>query len=113
MLCQSHGHELDERRGMKKISIVTPSFNQARFVEQTLKSVLDQNYPALEYIVIDGGSSDGSREIIEKYRPRLSYFVSEPDRGHGHALNKGFAKTTGEIMAWINSDDMYLPWTFK
>jgi glycosyltransferase involved in cell wall biosynthesis len=96
-----------------KISIVTPSFNQARFVESTLISVIEQDYPNLEYVVIDGGSSDGSVEIIEKYSEHLHYWVSEPDEGHGHALNKGFARTSGEIMAWINSDDKYLPWTFR
>ena len=96
-----------------KISIVTPSFNQAAFVEDTLRSVLDQDYPHLEYVVIDGGSTDGSLEIIEKYKDRLHHFVSEPDTGHGNALNKGFAKTSGEIMAWLNSDDKYCPWTFR
>ena len=96
-----------------KISIVTPSFNQAAFVEETLQSVLSQNYPNLEYIVIDGSSTDGSAEIIEKYRPQLHHFVSEKDRGHGHALNKGFAQSSGEIMAWLNSDDKYCPWTLR
>lgn len=96
-----------------RISIVTPCFNHARFVAQTMKSVLDQDYPELEYVVIDGGSTDGSREIIERYAPRLAHWVSEPDRGHGHAINKGFSHTTGEIMAWLNSDDMYLPWTLR
>jgi glycosyltransferase involved in cell wall biosynthesis len=95
------------------ISIVTPSFNQVRFIEDTIRSVLDQGYAKLEYVVIDGGSTDGSVEIIERYRHRLHYFVSEPDSGHASALNKGFAKTSGEIMAWINSDDLYLPWTFR
>lgn len=96
-----------------RISIVTPCFNHVRFVEQTLKSILDQDYPELEYVVIDGGSTDGSREIIKSYAHRLSYWESEPDRGHGHAVNKGFSHTTGEIMAWLNSDDMYLPWTLQ
>jgi hypothetical protein len=96
-----------------RISIVTPCFNHAPFVEQTLRSVLDQAYPQLEYIVIDGGSTDGSREIIERYSSQLAYWVSEEDRGHAHALNKGFAHTTGEIMAWLNSDDLYLPWTLR
>ena len=99
--------------GFPKISIVTPSFNQAQFLEETIISVISQNYPNLEYIIIDGGSSDGSVEIIKKYEKYLTFWVSEPDNGHGHALNKGFAKTTGEIMAWINADDKYYPYTFS
>jgi glycosyltransferase involved in cell wall biosynthesis len=90
-----------------KISIVTPSFNQAKYLETTIRSVLDQGYPNLEYIVIDGGSTDGSVEIIKKYASNLAYWVSEPDRGQSHAINKGFQKATGEIMAWLNSDDYY------
>jgi len=95
-----------------KISIVTPSFNQAQYLEETIRSVLLQGYPNLEYIIIDGGSTDGSVEIIKKYEPWLTYWVSEPDRGQSHAINKGFEKSTGEIMAWINSDDYYLPGAF-
>ena len=95
------------------ISIVTPSFNQAEFLESTMRSVLDQGYPDLEYVVVDGGSSDDSPEIIERYADRLTDWTSEKDNGHAHALNKGFAKTTGEIMGWLNSDDMHLPWTLK
>lgn len=96
-----------------KISIVTPSFNQGQFLEQTIQSVLSQNYSNLEYVIIDGGSNDSSFDIIKKYENQLLYWVSEKDEGHGHALNKGFSHTTGEIMAWINSDDMYTPSCFK
>jgi glycosyltransferase involved in cell wall biosynthesis len=96
-----------------KISIVTPSFNQAPYVRAALESVLDQNYPNLEYVVIVGGSTDGSAEIIREYQDRLAYVVSEKDGGHGEALNKGFRRTTGEIMAWLNSDDKYTPWAFE
>lgn len=96
-----------------KISIVTPSYNQSEFLEETILSVISQNYPNLEYIVIDGGSTDDSVEIIKKYEKYITYWVSEKDNGHAHALNKGFEKSTGEIMAWINSDDKYFEWTFK
>jgi glycosyltransferase involved in cell wall biosynthesis len=95
------------------ISIVTPSYNQGEFLEETILSVISQNYPNLEYIVIDGGSTDDSVEIIRKYEKYITYWVSEKDNGHAHALNKGFEKSTGEIMAWINSDDKYFEWTFK
>jgi hypothetical protein len=96
-----------------KISVVTPSFNQATFLDNTIRSVLDQKYENLEYVIIDGGSNDGSVEIIESYADQLYYWISEKDRGHGHALNKGFERTTGEVMCWLNSDDMYMPWTFR
>jgi len=92
-----------------KISIVTPSFNQGRFIEETIRSVLDQNYPNLEYLVIDGGSTDQTIDIIRKYEPQLSYWESEKDRGQVHAINKGLARATGDIFAYINSDDVYLP----
>src|SRR5436853_272146 len=95
-----------------KISIVTPSFNQGQFIEETIHSVLDQNYPNLEYLVIDGGSTDQTIDIIRKYETRLSYWESEKDRGQVHAINKRLARVTGDIFAFINSDDIYLPGTF-
>ena len=95
------------------ISIVTPSFNQAQFLEATIDSILSQNYPNLEYIIIDGGSTDGSVDIIKKHEKYLSFWCSEPDAGQYDAINKGFSHSTGEIMAWLNSDDMYLPWALK
>lgn len=96
-----------------KISLVTPSFNQGEFIEATIQSILSQGYPNLEYIIIDGGSTDGSVEIIKKYEKYLHFWCSEPDAGQYDAINKGFAHSSGEIMAWLNSDDMYCSWTLK
>lgn len=92
-----------------KISIVTPSFKQAGFIERTMKSVLDQNYPNLEYFVQDGGGRDGTEEILKSYSDRLTGWESRPDSGQSQAINLGFAKTSGEIMAWLNSDDLLFP----
>ncbi len=96
-------------RAFPKITIVTPSFNQGEFLEETIRSVLLQGYPNLEYIIIDGGSTDDSVEIIKRYAPWLAYWVSEQDRGQTHAINKGFARSTGDIHAYLNSDDWYEP----
>jgi glycosyltransferase involved in cell wall biosynthesis len=96
-----------------KISIVTPSYNQAQFLERTILSVINQDFPNLEYIIIDGGSRDGSVEIIKKYEMYLAYWVSENDSGQSEALNKGFSKATGEIFAFLNSDDIYFPGTLN
>lgn len=94
---------------LPKISVVTPSYNQGQFLEETIQSVISQQYPNLEYIIIDGGSTDNSVDIIKKYAQHLTYWESEKDRGFGHAINKGFNKATGEIVCWLNSDDIFLP----
>lgn len=96
-----------------RITVITPSFNQAKFIERTILSVLNQGYPNLEYIVIDGGSKDGSVEIIKKYAGHLAYWVSEPDQGQSEAINKGLARASGDWVCWQNSDDIFYPQAFE
>ncbi len=95
------------------VSIITPSFNQAQFLELTIKSVLNQNYPNMEYMVLDGGSTDGSVEILKNYDSQLAYWVSEPDNGQADAFNKGLAYAQGKYIGWLNSDDLYLPGSLR
>lgn len=98
--------------GSPKISIVIPSFNQARYLGASIESVLSQGYPDLELIIIDGGSTDGSKDIIQRYELQLKYWVSEPDKGQSDAINKGFQKCTGDLITFLSSDDYYLPGAF-
>ncbi len=95
------------------LSIVTPSFNQAAFLDEAMRSVLDQDHAPLEYIVVDGGSTDGSADIIRRHAPRLAWWTSEPDDGQYDAINRGFARSTGEVMGWLNSDDKLCPWALS
>jgi glycosyltransferase involved in cell wall biosynthesis len=96
-----------------RLTVITPSLNQAKYLERALRSVLDQNYPDLEYIVMDGGSTDGSADILRRYDDRLAYWVSEPDQGQSWAINRAIERSSGEIVAYINSDDYYLPGAFE
>jgi glycosyltransferase involved in cell wall biosynthesis len=91
------------------LTVVVPSYNQARFIERTLKSLFNQNEVGVEIILVDGGSTDGCVDVIRRYADKLSYWVSEPDHGQGHALNKGFARASGQWLTWLNSDDLLLP----
>lgn len=99
---------------LPSISLITPSFNQGPFIEETIRSVLLQGYPKLQYLIVDGGSRDGTVEVIRKYAPWLDYWISEPDRGQSHAINKGMMRATGQLANWLNSDDILAPgalWT--
>lgn len=106
-----HRNTLPQNESLPAVSIVTPSLNQAQFLEGTIKSVIGQNYPKLEYIIRDGGSMDGTQKILERYQSVLRHFESSPDKGQAHAINLGFRHASGDIMAWINSDDLLLPGT--
>ncbi len=107
--CKALPDQMPEGSNWPRVSIVTPSYNQGRFIEESIRSVLLQGYPDLEYIIIDGGSDDESVDIIKKYEPWLSYWESKPDRGQSHAINKGLQKCTGKLFNWHNSDDVLTP----
>lgn len=105
--------EVKRRENLPRLSIVVPSYNQVKYVEESILSILNQNYGNLELIVIDGGSTDGTVDVLHKYERHFSYWCSEPDRGQSDALNKGFTKATGDIYGWLNSDDLYAPQAFE
>lgn len=109
---QTKTNVYDQKINWPKITIVTPSYNQGQYIEETIRAVLLQNYPNLEYIVMDGGSTDGTKEILEKYSPWISYWQSKKDNGQGHAINLGFSLASGSIYGWINSDDFYMESAF-
>jgi glycosyltransferase involved in cell wall biosynthesis len=92
-----------------KISIIIPTFNQGNFIEETILSIIDQDFKNFEIIIIDGGSNDGTLDIVKKYESAISFWISEPDTGQSNAINKGLKKVTGEIVTWLNSDDYYEP----
>lgn len=112
MDANNHGFNEMNTTELPKISIVTPSYNQARFLETCIQSVLSQGYPSLEYIILDGGSSDGSLDIIRKYASDITFWRSRPDEGQSDAINEGFERSTGDLVAWLNADDFYLPDAF-
>jgi glycosyltransferase involved in cell wall biosynthesis len=103
----------DRNVAIPRISVVMPAYNQCQYIERSILSVLNQNYSNLDFIVIDGGSTDGTVDVIRKYSKYLSYWISEPDNGQSDALNKGFARATGHIFGWLNSDDLYMPGAFE
>ena len=107
------GSPLLENNNWPRISIVTPNCNYGHLIEMTMRSVILQSYPNLEYIVIDDGSTDNSVEVIERYSSKLAYFEHQPNQGQYPTINKGFSRATGDICAWLNSDDIYLPWTLR
>jgi len=101
-------NKIKTNTALPKITVVTPSFNQGEFIEDTIFSALGQSYANLEYIIIDGGSTDSIVDVIKKYKDKISYWVSEKDNGQSHAVNKGFAKYTGDTLCWLNSNDLYM-----